>query len=79
MTRAASDTDSRLRALLAPTIASRGDLREVVLIPLAAVFLALVIGALIMMATSVAPATILKSFVAMADGSLGSMNAISER
>ena len=82
MTRAPSDTapdtDSRLRALLAPTIATRGDLREVVLIPLLAVFLALVIGALIMMATSVAPATILKSFVAMADGSLGSMNAISE-
>ena len=75
---AAPDTDSRLRALLAPTIATRGDLREVVLIPLLAVFLALVIGALIMMATSVAPATILKSFVAMADGSLGSMNAISE-
>ena len=74
----APDTDSRLRALLAPTIATRGDLREVVLIPLLAVFLALVIGALIMMATSVAPATILKSFVAMADGSLGSMNAISE-
>ena len=64
--------------MLAPTIATRGDLREVVLIPLLAVFLALVIGALIMMATSVAPATILKSFVAMADGSLGSMNAISE-
>jgi len=78
MTRAATDTDSRIRALLAPTIATRGDLREVVLIPLAAVFLALVIGALIMMATSVAPGTILKSFVAMADGSLGSMNAISE-
>ena len=78
MSRAATDTDRRLRELLAPTIASRGDLREVVLIPLAAVFLALVIGALIMMATSVAPATILKSFVAMADGSLGSMNAISE-
>lgn len=74
----APDTDSRLRALLAPTIATRGDLREVLLIPLLAVFLALVIGALIMMATSVAPATILKSFVAMADGSLGSMNAISE-
>ena len=78
MTRAASDTDNRLRELLAPTIAGRGDLRDVVMIPLAAVFLALVIGALIMMATSVAPATILKSFVAMADGSLGSMNAISE-
>jgi ABC-type uncharacterized transport system permease subunit len=78
MTRAVSDTDRRIRELLAPTIASRGDLREVVLIPLVAVFLALVIGALIMMATSVAPATILKSFVAMADGSLGSMSAISE-
>lgn len=78
MTRAASDSDRRIRELLAPTIASRGDLREVVLIPLVAVFLALVIGALIMMATSVAPATILKSFVAMADGSLGSMSAISE-
>ena len=78
MSRVASDIDNRLRALLAPTIATRGDLREVVLIPVLAVFLALVIGALIMMATSVAPGTILKSFVAMADGSLGSMNAISE-
>jgi len=73
-----TDTNSRIRALLAPTIATRGDMRELVLIPLAAVFLALVIGALIMMATSVAPATILKSFVAMADGALGSVNAISE-
>ena len=42
-----------LRALLAPTIETRGNLREIILIPLAAVFMALVIGALIMMATSV--------------------------
>ena len=59
-----------LRALLAPTIETRGNMREIILIPLAAVFMALVIGAVIMMATSVAPDTILRSFVAMANGSV---------
>ena len=39
-----------LRTLLAPTIDTRGNLREIILIPLAAVFMALLIGALIMMA-----------------------------
>ena len=53
-------------------------MREIIVVPLAAVFMALLIGAIIMMATSVAPETILRSFVAMADGSLGSINAISE-
>lgn len=67
-----------LRALLTPTIDTRGNLREIILIPLAAVFMALLIGALIMMATSVEPHIILRSFVAMADGSVGSLNAISE-
>ena len=38
----------------------------------------MLIGALIMIATSVAPATILLSFIAMADGSVGSLHAISE-
>ena len=47
-----------LRALLAPTIDTRGNLREIILIPLAAVFMALLIGALIMMATSVEPHTV---------------------
>ena len=55
-----------LRALLAPTIDTRGNLREIILIPLAAVFMALLIGALIMMATSVEPHIILRSFVASA-------------
>ena len=70
--------NEKLRALLAPDFKTGGNRREIILIPLAAVFMALVIGAVIMMATSVAPATILRSFVAMADGSVGSINAISE-
>ena len=73
-----STHDEKLRALLAPDFETGGNRREIILIPLAAVFMALVIGAVIMMATSVAPATILRSFVAMADGSVGSINAISE-
>ena len=78
MTTNTPSTDSRLRELLAPSIETRGDMRELVMVPLGAVVLALVIGALIMMATSVPPATILQSFVAMADGALGSVNAVSE-
>ena len=70
--------NEKLRALLAPDFETGGNRREIILIPLAAVFMALVIGAVIMMATSVAPATILRSFVAMAGGSVGSINAISE-
>ena len=70
--------NEKLRALLAPDFETGGNRREIILIPMAAVFMALVIGAVIMMATSVAPATILRSFVAMADGSVGSINAISE-
>ena len=73
-----STQNEKLRALLAPDFEAGGNRREIILIPLAAVFMALVIGAVIMMATSVAPATILRSFVAMADGSVGSINAISE-
>ena len=78
MTTGGTGMDSRLRELLAPSIETRGDMRELLMVPLGAVVLALVIGALIMMATSVPPATVLQSFVAMADGALGSVNALSE-
>jgi simple sugar transport system permease protein len=67
-----------MKALLAPAIDSRSSWRELFILPLAAMFLAMLIGALIMMATSVAPATILQSFIAMAKGSVGSLHAISE-
>ncbi|MEC7236678.1 MAG: ABC transporter permease [Pseudomonadota bacterium] len=78
MSTGTSSMDSRLRELLAPSVETRGDMRELLMVPLGAVVLALVIGALIMMATSVPPATVLQSFVAMADGALGSVNALSE-
>ena len=67
-----------MKSLLAPTIESGSSWRDLFLLPMAALLLAMLIGALIMIATSVAPATILQSFVAMARGSLGSMHALSE-
>ena len=72
------EMSTEMKALLAPTINSRSSWRELFILPLAAMFLAMLIGAIIMMATSVAPATILQSGVAMADGSVGSLHAISE-
>ncbi|MED5313515.1 MAG: ABC transporter permease [Pseudomonadota bacterium] len=67
-----------MKSLLAPTIESGSSWRDLFLLQMAALLLAMLIGALIMIATSVAPATILQSFVAMAHGSLGSMHALSE-
>ncbi|MDA9929912.1 ABC transporter permease [Alphaproteobacteria bacterium] len=78
MTQNQSDINHKLQKLLAPTLETRTDKRDIFLVPVAAVILALVIGAAIMMATSVAPATILQSFAAMARGSVGSLHAISE-
>ena len=69
---------AEMKSLLAPTVDSGSAWRDLFLLPLAALLLAMLIGALIMIATSVAPATILESFVAMARGSLGSMHALSE-
>ena len=73
-----TELSPQMQALLAPAIDSRSSWRELFILPLAAMFLAMLIGALIMIATSVAPATILLSFIAMADGSVGSLHAISE-
>lgn len=78
-TRTADTTMSEeMKSLLAPTVDSASSWRDLFLLPMAALLLAMLIGALIMIATSVAPATILQSFVAMARGSLGSMHALSE-
>ena len=78
-TRTADTTMSEeMKSLLAPTVDSASSWRDLFLLPMAALLLAMLIGALIMIATSVAPTTILQSFVAMARGSLGSMHALSE-
>ena len=64
--------------LLRPVTGSQATLGELFFIPIVAVILALLLSALIMLATSVAPANIAKSFVALAYGSVGSLAAISE-
>ncbi|MDA8740550.1 ABC transporter permease [Rhodobacteraceae bacterium] len=76
-----SDTSKSSRStidLLRPVTGSQATLGELFFIPIVAVILALLLSALIMLATSVAPANIAKSFVALAHGSVGSLAAISE-
>ena len=58
-TRTADTTMSEeMKSLLAPTIENGSSWRDLFLLPMAALLLAMLIGALIMIATSVAPATI---------------------
>lgn len=76
-----SDTSKSSRStidLLRPVTGSQATLGELFFIPIVAVILALLLSALIMLATSVAPANIAKSFVALAYGSVGSLAAVSE-
>jgi len=64
--------------LLRRSVATRFTIEEVVFVPIIAVVMALILGAVIMLATGVSPATIGESFLALLDGSLGSVSAISE-
>ena len=64
--------------LLQPVAGTQSTLGELFFIPIVAVVLALLLSALIMLATSVEPANIVKSFVALAYGSVGSLVAVSE-
>ena len=76
-----SDTSKSSRSavdLLRPVTGSQATLGELFFIPIVAVVLALLLSALIMLATSVEPANIVKSFVALAYGSVGSLAAVSE-
>ena len=70
--------DDAAKALLTRTTRGREDFETLVVVPIFAVFVALFLGALIMLATNVAPATIAKSYVALAQGSVGSVAALSE-
>ncbi|WP_212522800.1 ABC transporter permease [Actibacterium sp. MT2.3-13A] len=56
----------------------RAAFEDLVIVPLFAVVVALILGALTMLATNVDLATIGKSYVALLNGSVGSLNAISE-
>jgi len=67
-----------LRKLLARAARGRDDFEDLVVVPVFAVIAALILGALIMLATGVDLPTIGQSFVALAVGSVGSLNAVSE-
>lgn len=73
-----SKTDIVIRDLLKRAAPGRGEFEDLVIVPLFAVVAALVLGALTMLATSVEPATIARSYLALLQGSVGSLNAISE-
>ncbi len=70
--------DSATKALLERTTRGRQDFETLVVVPIFAVFAALFLGGLIMLATNVDLATIGKSYVALARGSVGSLSALSE-
>ena len=76
-----SDTTSKndVTEELLKRVVSRGfDVQDIVILPLLSVILALIIGGVIMLATGVAPDSILASFGALFSGSLGSISAVSE-
>lgn len=66
------------RALLQRSKLGRTDFQDLVIVPIIAVVFALIFGAIVMLATGVDIATIGASFVALAKGSFGSLNSISE-
>ncbi len=64
--------------LLAKAAPSRTVYEDLVIVPIFAIVAALVLGALVMLATNVSLETVGKSYVALLYGSVGSLNAISE-
>jgi simple sugar transport system permease protein len=70
--------DRASNALLKRAVADRSDVREIVLVPILAVVMALVLGAIAMITTGVSFTAIGKSYIALFDGSLGSLSAFSE-
>ena len=72
------ELDEAGRKLLVRATQGRETFEDLVIVPIFAVVAALILGALIMVATGVDLATIGKSFVALGVGSVGSLNAISE-
>lgn len=70
--------DAATRKLLEKAAPGRAEFEDLVIVPIFAVIVALLLGALTMLATGVEPATIGRSFVALLRGSVGSLNALSE-
>ncbi|MFC3166343.1 ABC transporter permease [Ciceribacter thiooxidans] len=64
--------------LLQRAAPSRAEYEDLVVVPVFAFIVALIIGALVMLATAVDPVTIGRSYIALWEGSVGSLNAVSE-
>jgi simple sugar transport system permease protein len=64
--------------VLRRVVITRFDVEDIVLVPILAVFIALVLGAGVMLATGIALPTIGTAFVALFTGSVGSLYALSE-
>ena len=78
MSEAAGKPAPVAEAILKKAVVRRFDFREIILVPVLAVIIALVLGAVTMLATGVGIATIGQSFVALFVGSFGSVYALSE-
>lgn len=70
--------DAARDRLLARAAPGRAEFEDLVVVPLFAVVVALALGALTMLATGVDLPTIGRSYVALLQGSVGSLNAVSE-
>ncbi|NNU81147.1 ABC transporter permease [Halovulum dunhuangense] len=70
--------DTAMAALMARAAPGRAAVEDLVVVPVFAVAVALLLGALTMLATGVDLPTIGRSYVALAVGSVGSLNALSE-
>ncbi len=70
--------DDLSRKLLERAAPGRAQFEDLVVVPVFAVIVALILGALTMLATDVDLPTIGRSYVALLQGSVGSLNAISE-
>ncbi len=66
------------RNLLAKAAPSRTTYEDLVIVPIFAIIAALVLGALVMLATNVSLETVGRSYIALLEGSVGSLGALSE-
>jgi simple sugar transport system permease protein len=71
-------TDQATKDLMSRKLLGRTEFEDMIVVPVFAIIVALILGALTMLATNVDLATVGQSYVALLRGSVGSLNAISE-
>ncbi|WP_223475961.1 ABC transporter permease [Oricola indica] len=73
-----SNRDTLTAKLLQRAAPGRAEFEDLVIVPIFAVIVALIVGALVMLATAVDIQTIGRSYLALLQGSVGSINSLSE-